>query len=76
MGIKIGETMNAKFVNSVRVSGIHEGVGELVVSFNNDRHHAMRIERGDSRDLFVKKLHLFAHQIQQDELLNNRKETK
>lgn len=44
---------------------------ELRIDFDNDRHHAVLFEPGDSRDLVVKKLRLAAEQIQHDRKLDN-----
>lgn len=44
---------------------------ELRVSFNNDKHHAVYLEKGDSPDKVAAKLHLIVGSISTDKDLKN-----
>ena len=58
-----------KKLENIRVSGYGENF-ELIVDFDNDRHHAVAIDKGDTRDEIVRKLKMFAMQIEHDKELN------
>lgn len=53
------------------VAGDIDGCGELRIDFDNDRHHSANFEKGDTRDLLVKKLRLLADNLQHDTNLDN-----
>lgn len=61
--------MRPKKLQNIRVSGYGENF-DLIVSFDNDRHHAAAIDKGDTRDEIVEKLIKFARRIKRDEHLN------
>ena len=44
---------------------------ELVVDFDNDRHHMMPLQKGDSRDILVGRLYDFIKRIAIDKLLDD-----
>lgn len=53
------------------VLGDNEGCSELILDFDNDRHHSAIFNKGDSRDVVVKKLRLLADNLEHDHNLNN-----
>jgi len=53
------------------IAGDFDGCGELRIDFDNDRHHSAKFEKGDTRDLVVKKLRILADNLQLDRELDN-----
>jgi len=53
------------------VQSDNEGCGELILDFDNDRHHSCIFKKGDSRDLVIQNLRLLADNLEHDPNLNN-----
>ncbi|MGZ4953564.1 MAG: hypothetical protein ACXV8Q_00510 [Methylobacter sp.] len=61
-------------LNGFWIAGDVDGCGELRIDFDNDRHHSAVFDKGDTRDLVVKKLRLLADNLQHDRYLDNDRE--
>ena len=58
-------------ITNVRIIEMYGKPHELIIDFDNDRHHAMKVEAGENRHEFVERLIDFIGQLISDKLLDD-----